>query len=62
MTTKPQRDDKQPVARRPYSRPILTAVPLRPEEAVLGPCKNTNSGGALQGICSSPAACSALNS
>lgn len=62
MTTKSQPDDNQPVTRRPYNRPLLTTVPLRPEEAVLGPCKNVNSAGALQGVCNSPAACSALNS
>lgn len=62
MTTKPRCDDDPQAARRPYSRPTLTAVPLRPDEAVLGPCKNNNSAGALQGICNVPAACSSINS
>jgi hypothetical protein len=49
--------------KRPYKKPELMQVPLRPEEAVLGNCKM--SGGAQgpgQGTCTSPAPCSASGS
>ena len=31
-------------ARKPYEPPALVAISLRPEEAVLGTCKNHSSG------------------
>ena len=45
--------------RKPYVKPAIAEVALRPEEAVLGLCKLVGSGqgGPLQSICSSPAAC-----
>ena len=37
--------------RRPYQKPRLEQVELRPEEAVLGECKNTVEAGPLQSDC-----------
>lgn len=42
MATKKPEDDPD---RRPYQRPSLRKVDLRPEEAVLGSCKVATSGG-----------------
>ncbi len=51
-------------SRKPYRKPSAKKVPLRPEEAVLGNCKNTNTGGANigSGICSIPSNCSTIGS
>jgi hypothetical protein len=35
-----------------YEPPLLKTIDLRPEEAVLGACKNFNAGGQGQGSCS----------
>ena len=43
--------------RRPYAKPLLTRVNLRPEEAVLAACKRAGVGGPGQPSCNSPAAC-----
>jgi hypothetical protein len=43
--------------RKPYAKPLLTRVTLRPEEAVLAACKNVTTGGPVQPTCNSPAAC-----
>ena len=43
--------------RKPYAKPQLTRVMLRPEEAVLAACKNPNAGGTGQPTCTSPAPC-----
>ncbi len=49
--------------KRPYKKPELMQVPLRPEEAVLGNCKMTGgSQGPGQGTCTSPVPCSASGS
>ncbi len=58
MKTKQEEQEK-----RPYQKPELLQVPLRPEEAVLGNCKM--SGGAQgpgQGTCTSPVPCSSVGS
>ena len=44
--------------RKPYAKPQLTRVTLRPEEAVLAACKNLSVGGPGQPTCTVlPAAC-----
>ncbi|HXK59320.1 MAG TPA: hypothetical protein PLP42_05430 [Acidobacteriota bacterium] len=43
--------------RKPYSEPILTEVPLRPEEAVLGNCKVNQLNGPHQSVCSDKVNC-----
>ena len=48
--------------RKPYERPSVKRVALRPEEAVLGFCKSSTSAGPLAGACNSPTACSSQGS
>ena len=45
-----------------YAKPSVSEVKLRPEEAVLGNCKISGSGGPISTSCDSPTACSALTS
>jgi hypothetical protein len=59
MTIKPESPQ---TAKRPYHKPELTQVSLRPEEAVLGACKTKNSSGPGQGTCRAPSPCSSLGS
>ncbi len=46
--------------RKPYVKPQIQEVPLRPEEAVLGGCKTASTSGPSQGQCNAPATCSSL--
>jgi hypothetical protein len=48
--------------KRPYAKPQIQEVPLRPDEAVLGGCKSTSVSGSAQHRCSVPTSCSALAS
>jgi hypothetical protein len=51
-------------SKKPYTKPELSVVPLRPEEAVLGSCK-TNSGASGpggSGNCHPVSSCSSLAS
>ena len=43
--------------KRRFVKPILRKVDMRPEEAVLGSCKNANNSGPGNNPCSSPSAC-----
>jgi hypothetical protein len=43
---------------RPYSKPVMSRVQLRPQEAVLGICKVAGGAGPNGGNCSSPTQCS----
>ena len=45
-----------------YAKPLISEVKLRPEEAVLGNCKMTDSAGPISSPCSSPTPCSAIAS
>lgn len=49
------RDDRNP--KKPYVKPELYRFPLRAEEAVLGFCKTSASGGPNTGNCAIPSAC-----
>ena len=40
-----------------YGKPTISEVKLRPEEAVLGFCKNDASGGPIQAICTAATCC-----
>lgn len=51
-----------PAARRPYQKPKLTQVSLRPEEAVLGACKTAAVSGPAQPRCTTPSSCSTIAS
>jgi hypothetical protein len=58
MNEKRQKDDQRP--KRPYQKPEVVQIPLRPDEAVLGFCKSSHSGGpgaatsCHVGTCNSP--------
>ena len=56
------RSDEQPGGKKPYSKPDISQVSLRPEEAVLGSCKTNKRSGPTQGKCSAPSPCSSLAS
>lgn len=45
-------------AKKPYSKPQIQEVPLRPDEAVLGNCKTSSTSGPAQHRCTTPSACS----
>lgn len=47
--------DKPPAKR--YEQPKVTVISLRPEEAVLGHCKNANSGGPGGSSCTHVGSC-----
>lgn len=47
---------------KPYVRPRISEIPLRPEEAVLGLCKTTSTAGPLQSACISTTTCSSAGS
>jgi hypothetical protein len=45
--------------RKPYEKPQIQEVPLRPDEAVLGGCKTASTSGPAQHRCTVPSSCSA---
>jgi hypothetical protein len=45
--------------KKPYAKPQIQEVPLRPDEAVLGGCKTASVSGPSQRRCTSPSNCSA---
>lgn len=49
-------------SKKPYAKPEIKQVTLRPEEAVLGSCKTSKISGPGQGRCSVPSPCSSLAS
>lgn len=51
---------EQKTRKRIYVKPSISEVKLRPEEAVLGNCKISGSGGPLSSSCASPTQCNAL--
>ena len=57
-----ERADEQRNIRKPYAKPDVQQVSLRPEEAVLGSCKTSKVSGPGQGKCSNPSSCSSLAS
>ena len=48
--------------KKPYVKPEMSQVSLRPEEAVLGGCKVPGTNGPGQPTCNAPAPCSAQTS
>lgn len=48
--------------RKPYEKPRIVRVLLRPEEAVLGFCKNANNKGPAHAKCTVPSSCSTTGS
>jgi len=48
--------------RKPYESPELVMISLRPEEAVLGNCKNSSSAGPVSGSCATVPHCMTIGS
>ena len=48
--------------KKPYESPRLTRISLRPEEAVLGHCKTSGSGGPVQSTCTLIGPCASVGS
>jgi hypothetical protein len=47
---------------KPYEPPRLTTISLRPEEAVLGHCKISGTGGPVQPTCAFVTVCNSVGS
>ena len=45
-------------SKKPYTKPQIHEVPLRPDEAVLGNCKTASVSGPAQHRCTNPSNCS----
>ncbi len=60
MKDRSEKDTRPP--KKPYSKPEVRQVPLRPEEAVLGACKSGASSGPAQATCNVPLTCSSIGS
>jgi hypothetical protein len=56
------RTDNRVRERKPYVKPQIQEVPLRPDEAVLGGCKTSSVSGPAQAKCTFPFTCSAPTS
>ena len=48
--------------REPYESPKVSAISLRPEEAVLGNCKTSSSAGPVGGSCAAVSPCMSIGS
>jgi hypothetical protein len=59
MTKNPgdQRHESAAGRKKPYQKPEIRQVALRPEEAVLGSCKSSTAGGPAQLHCNSTSSC-----
>jgi hypothetical protein len=51
-----------PKKKKPYESPKLLVTSLRPEEAVLGHCKNASSAGPVHSACTAVGGCSTIGS
>jgi len=54
--------DESPDEKKPYQKPTLSEVALRPEEAVLGNCKSAGINGPTSGDCSAIGGCMSVGS
>jgi hypothetical protein len=54
--------NQKPDDKKPYAKPQIQEVPLRPDEAVLGGCKTASVSGPAQHRCTIPSACSSTTS
>lgn len=50
-------EDGSPKKKEPYESPRVSVISLRPEEAVLGACKNSSSSGPVGGSCTATGQC-----
>ena len=55
-------EDGSPQQKEPYESPRVTVISLRPEEAVLGACKNASSAGPVGGSCTAVGPCKVIGS
>jgi hypothetical protein len=55
-------EHKDPESRKAYQSPKLSVISLRPEEAVLGHCKNPSSAGPVSSTCTSVGSCMVIGS
>lgn len=55
-------EPKHPEGKGTYEPPRLTMISLRPEEAVLGHCKNSVATGPGQGTCNAIVPCGSIGS
>lgn len=60
MRNSDRRGDR--TAKKPYGKPVIREVKLRPEEAVLGNCKVSGNAGPGQSSCDTPLSCTTLGS
>ncbi|MEE9501666.1 MAG: hypothetical protein V3V48_06290 [Candidatus Aminicenantaceae bacterium] len=60
MKDKPEQETHQ--SKKPYKKPELKKVALKPDEAVLGYCKSDNKRGPGIGVCDSPTRCYVIGS
>jgi len=58
MSSQMEREDEKQA----YEPPRLAAISLRPEEAVLGHCKNPSATGPAQATCTAIAPCGSVGS
>jgi hypothetical protein len=49
--------NQKPDEKKPYAKPQIQEVPLRPDEAVLGGCKTASTSGPAQHRCTTPSNC-----
>ena len=59
---KDEQNQNPETPKKKYVKPELKRVPLKPEEAVLGACKNSAAHGPMQSRCNSPAPCNMIGS
>jgi len=57
-----KQSENDPTEKMLYEPPKIVTISLRPEEAVLGNCKISGTGGPGQGACKVVTACSAVGS
>lgn len=55
-------ESKQVMGKQSYEPPRLARISLRPEEAVLGHCKNPSVAGPVQATCTAIAPCGSVGS
>ncbi len=55
-------EDQKTAGKKPYVKPEVRQVLLKPEEAVLGACKHDTTVGPLQQVCKTPGKCKLLGS
>ena len=55
-------DDNARLEKKQYESPKVTVISLRPEEAVLGHCKNASASGPVGATCTAGVGCATIGS